>query len=97
MYINIQFNLHTVLQAGEDGVSGVVSQLELEALESSPYRRERLSTASVISFSVDADSVPIMGFIWRIRGFISVGTMYESSVRKRLINPEISNLELHPH
>jgi hypothetical protein len=83
----LEFDLNTVLQAGEDGVSGVVSQLE--ALESSPYRRGNLSTASVISFSVDADSA-------RIRGFISGGTMYESSVRKWLTNPEISNLELHP-
>ena len=83
----LEFDLNTVLQAGEDGVSGVVPQLE--ALESSPYRRGNLSTASVISFSVDADSS-------HIRGFISGGTMYESSVRKWLTNPEISNLELHP-
>ena len=83
----LEFDLNTVLQAGEDGVSGVVSQLE--ALESSPYRRGNLSTASVISFSVDADSA-------RIRGFISGGTMYESSVITWLTNPKISNLELHP-
>ena len=89
------------LQVNEEGVVN-----QLRALESSKFRQERLKRASTISFSISTDGSvgspatpgvpPSPEKSAQIRGFISGGTMYESSVRKWLTNPEISNLELHP-
>ena len=85
------------LQASDEGV---VSQLQ--AFESSKYRQQSLSRTSIISFSIGgfgADGSPDNASditTRHIKGFISGGTMYESSVKKWLTNSAISNLELNP-
>ena len=73
------------LQASDAGVES-----QLEAFESSPFRRNSLKTASIISFSRSADGSP------DIRGFISGKTMWQSTVQAWLTDPALSKLQLRP-
>jgi hypothetical protein len=78
------FNLQVSL-ASEVGVAS-----QLESVASSQYRKQALTTASIISFSSSADGSP------EIRGFISGGSMWQRTVQTWLTGPAISNLQLHP-
>ena len=72
------------LQTSEGSVES-----KLPAFESSEFRTQRLSGASIISFSTSADGSP------DIRGFITGKQMRIGLVTRWLTNPAISNLQLH--
>ena len=76
------------LQASLASEAGVDSQLE--SVASSQYRKQALTTASIISFSSSADESP------EIRGFISGKSMWQRTVQTWLTQSTISNLQLHP-
>ena len=68
------FNLQASL-AALASAAGVASQLE--SVASSQYRKHRLTTVSIISFSSSADGSP------EIRGFISGGSMWQRTAQNQ--------------
>ena len=74
------------LQASLASEAGVASQLESVA----QYRKQALTTASIISFSSSAEESP------EIRGFIYGTSMWQRTVQTWLTHSTISNLQLHP-